>query len=257
MSPTRTPRPRSSRRARARRRREGAVYAEFLIAFPPVLMFFLCLIQLSMIFVAKLSVQHAAGRAARAAVVVIPDDPAHYDDEPINDLTTGFLGGLLGGPAPFGLSLGEGRLDAIRAAAWMPLIPISPSITWYGERASVIRSYEAGYSQILTRGMYARSATAVTFYDEPESTDMIWEFEPRQSITTRVTHLYYCSIPLANTILCDSLLETIFESWDGATELVYTHLPIATGLFASEGGRFIVVRGESTLPNQGAGYEYD
>lgn len=250
-------RPRRSRKARARRRREGAVYAEFIIAFPPVLIFFLCLLQLSMIFVAKLSVQHAATRAARAAVVVIPGDPQHYDDEPVNNLTTGFLGGLLGGPAPFGLSLGEGRLDAIRAAAWMPLIPISPSVTWVGDRASVIRSYEAGYSQILTRGVYARSATAVTFYEEPEGTDMIWEFEPRQAITTRVTHLYYCSIPLASAILCDDLLTTIFESWDGARELVYTHFPIATGVFVFDGGRFIVVRAEATLPNQGAGYEYE
>ena len=56
--------PGSSSRARAHRRQEGSAYVEFLVAFPIVLMFFLCLIQLSLLYVGKLSVQHAAGRAA-------------------------------------------------------------------------------------------------------------------------------------------------------------------------------------------------
>lgn len=57
----------------------GAVYVEFLIAFMPVLTTFLCIAQLTDLFAAKLVVQHAAYRAARAGAVIFPDNPAHYE----------------------------------------------------------------------------------------------------------------------------------------------------------------------------------
>lgn len=80
----------------------GAVYVEFLIAFLPLFIFFECLIQLAGIYSAKLIVQHAASCAARAAVVVLHDDPSEY-----------------GGTA-VGLATGE-RRDAIKMAAAIPL----------------------------------------------------------------------------------------------------------------------------------------
>ena len=60
---------------------KGAVYAEFLIAFPIMLMTFLTILQLSMLYAAKLGVRSAAVRAGRAAVVVIPDNPNRYGGE--------------------------------------------------------------------------------------------------------------------------------------------------------------------------------
>jgi hypothetical protein len=56
----------------------GAVYVEFLIAFLPVLFFFLALMQLIFLQTANVIVKHAAEEAARAAVVVLHDDPAQY-----------------------------------------------------------------------------------------------------------------------------------------------------------------------------------
>jgi len=243
------------------------VYAEFLIAFPPVLIFFLCLIQLSLVYVAKLSVQHASMRAARATVVVLSDDPAEYDDEPVNvldpDGTTSGTSSILPGFTALGIvglfgasDAGSARLQSIRSAAFVPLIPISPSMTWLGGRPSVARAFEAGPMRVATGSLYAKGATAVTFYGQPQGTDQIWRFQPRQSITTRVTHLYYCPIPVANRILCDSLLPILLTSRPARAELLYTGAPAFPAVFAIGGARFVLIRAESTLPNQGAGYEY-
>lgn len=58
----------------------GAVYVEFLIAFLPVFVFFLCLLQLALLFSAKLLVEHAATEGSRAAAVVFGDEPAPYKE---------------------------------------------------------------------------------------------------------------------------------------------------------------------------------
>lgn len=73
------PRPDASRRGLVRETR-GAVYVEFLIAFLPVFVFFLCMIQLSLLFAAKLMVEHAAVTGARAAAVVFGDEPSVYGE---------------------------------------------------------------------------------------------------------------------------------------------------------------------------------
>ena len=58
----------------------GAVYVEFLIAFMPVFVFFLCLLQLALLFSAKLIVEHAATTGARSAAVVFGDEPKPYKE---------------------------------------------------------------------------------------------------------------------------------------------------------------------------------
>jgi hypothetical protein len=58
----------------------GAVYVEFLIAFLPLLIFFLCLWQVSILFTTKLFVDHAASSGARAAAVIIAEDPNRISD---------------------------------------------------------------------------------------------------------------------------------------------------------------------------------
>ena len=56
----------------------GAIYIEFLIAFIPLFVFFMSMVQLSFLRAAHLVNRHAAVVAARAAIVVLPDDPAQY-----------------------------------------------------------------------------------------------------------------------------------------------------------------------------------
>ncbi|MBX3220294.1 MAG: hypothetical protein KF795_07215 [Labilithrix sp.] len=68
----------------------GAVYVEFLIAFMPVFVFFLCLLQLSLLFSSKLLVEHSAVQGTRAAAVVFGDEPQPYGgrgDDAVNTLS--------------------------------------------------------------------------------------------------------------------------------------------------------------------------
>lgn len=92
----------------ALRDRRGVVFVEFLIAFLPVYTFFLCLIQLALLFAVRLVTEHAAVDAARAAAVVIGDDPKLYNREPINRLTV----------------KGSARYEVVRNAALLSMAPL-------------------------------------------------------------------------------------------------------------------------------------
>jgi len=61
------------------RDQRGAVFVEHLIAYMPVMFFFMATWQLVDMCAAHLILKRAASAAARAAVVVLPDDPAFYD----------------------------------------------------------------------------------------------------------------------------------------------------------------------------------
>ena len=65
---------------------QGAVYVEFLVAFMPLLVAFECLLQLTELHIAGLVTTHAAQCASRAASVVLPDDPVHYQGVPVGML---------------------------------------------------------------------------------------------------------------------------------------------------------------------------
>lgn len=71
------------------RQAHGAAFVEFLISFLPVYVFFLCLVQLALLFMVRLCTEHAAVNAARAAAVVIGDDPRRYAGEPKHRITSG------------------------------------------------------------------------------------------------------------------------------------------------------------------------
>ncbi len=59
----------------------GVVFVEHLISYLPVIFFFLATWQLIELCAAHLIVQRAASAAARAAIVVLPDDPAFYVED--------------------------------------------------------------------------------------------------------------------------------------------------------------------------------
>jgi Flp pilus assembly protein TadG len=84
----------------------GAVYVEFLIVFLPLFVMFMSLVQLAFVSVANLVAKHAAYSACRAAIVVLPDDPAFYGDVPVNKAD-------------------GARLTAIQAAAKARLLAVS------------------------------------------------------------------------------------------------------------------------------------
>jgi hypothetical protein len=63
---------------RLRVRTGGAVYVEFLIAFMPLFVMFMSTVQLAFVEIANVVTKHAAVTGCRAAIVVLPDDPADY-----------------------------------------------------------------------------------------------------------------------------------------------------------------------------------
>ncbi|MCU1348784.1 MAG: uncharacterized protein JWO56_1814 [Acidobacteria bacterium] len=144
----------------------GAVYVEFLIAFMPVFVFFLCLLQLALLFSAKLLVEHSATEGARAAAVVFGDEPGPYPNE--------------ASPQP-NVSSKE-RRKVVRSAVLIALAPLILDDTV----GSVGVGFSAGGKQLPVDGpINARTGD-----------DMI---------RVRVDATIVCKIAIANIITCDRL----------------------------------------------------
>jgi len=211
----------------------GAVYVEFLLAFIPLFFMFLGMVQMGLLYGASLVVQHSSNVAARAAMVVMDDDPACYDGEArreVNSSASGFssfvqragsaLGSIFGSSSssPVGWQ-GGARQQAIEFAASMPLLPISPSfssITRMPQDESVrgalgLRGLDTPEARVAWGLVYNRMAMAVTFPQRAGSTDHRTAFDAPSGIgdggqiTTRVTYLYNCQVPLANRLMCEDL----------------------------------------------------
>jgi hypothetical protein len=150
----------------------GAVYVEFLIAFMPFFMFFLCLWQLTILYNAKLMVDHAAFSAARAAAVVMAEQPDIVDPDvkeaplpPINQWT-------------------ESRGKLVDTSAQLALAPLIIDGTIY----------------TVAEVQYLRAAgsNATTKQFDPMTHDLV---QPTM-MRVRVQATALCRIGLANAIMC-------------------------------------------------------
>ncbi|MDP3276816.1 MAG: hypothetical protein Q8Q09_16570 [Deltaproteobacteria bacterium] len=313
------------------RNESGTAYTEMLVCFMPMFLMITCLIQMALMNVAHLMVQHAAVLAARAAIVVLPDNPACYDGTEQNQLATGatgdeniiqsFLGSLgsrtpipsdfggLGNLIPAGSRTGDAsdpqnvfsqtnnRYMAIHSAASMPLMALAPTPLMLRSRtANIGQALAAGgpgalLARMGTALVYNRAGLAVTFLNNGTYTN---SFGERDMVTARVTYAFNCGVPLARSVMCKDALgiryptadavrravggvlsgpltpgavigavgairdaeRSAAESDPGAAEL--RTAPNSAGLLIGmvTGQRFAVVRGEASMPNQGAGYGY-
>jgi Flp pilus assembly protein TadG len=84
------------------RARRGAVLAEFAIAFMPICAMFLCVAQLSRLFIARLATYHAAELAVRACAVIQKPDPGHDASPPLDGQDTDVQKAAAIGMAAFG-----------------------------------------------------------------------------------------------------------------------------------------------------------
>ena len=242
----------------------GVIFVEFLIAFVPLWAFFLCVVQLAFIARADLMVRHAADSAARSAVVVLPDDPNEYGGEPEmsvgrNPVTGSDIGKVLDGvgsalrseptarsiAAAFSdetvANLGRSRLNTIRLAAHIPLMPLAPMNVGHDSHPSIAKAI--GNERRLVSALYYQPlALAVTFPGLQE--DAVTGSE----ITVRVTYAYQCTVPLARRILCRS-----FRDLEGRDEFEAAFLPSAQPFV---GGRFRSLQHDTTLMIHDAPYEY-
>lgn len=241
----------------------GVVFLEFLVAFMPVWTFALCVFQLALITRANLMVKHSADAAARSAAVVLPDDPAEYGGEPEmsvgrNRITGDDLARALGGLAAALRSpskrtiaaavsqgvignAGRSRLNTIRLAAHVPLMPLAPLDVGIDMRVS-LRKALGGPRALASALYYQPFAVAVTFPDE------VGGVVPGPEVTVRVTYAYQCSVPLARRIMCGS-----FDDLPSASEWKQSFLTIAQRLV---GGRFRELQHESTVLIHDAPYTY-
>jgi hypothetical protein len=244
-----------SRRSQSQR---GAVYVEFLVVFIPFFILFLWLVQMSFAYAARIVVQHSASRAARSAIVVLPDDPQFYGGAPVNRIQLGgsgptplnvFLAGL--GYSDIGNDVGGPRLRAIRAAASAPLLAVAPSEQARNAtdqeanlRATIGTSFTPSAFDRAATGAtgYNPSAMAVTFPQTPGGTGMRTSFGPADLVTVRVTYLFHCGVPVVSVMGCDSLGQALAKlSPDERAQI---------GAGPGDGW-YMVLRAEASLPNQG------
>lgn len=291
----------------------GVAYAEFLIAFPVMFLLFLSIVQVAQVYVAHLMVRSASIKAARSAIVVIPDDPGEYGGEEVNTIGGegcgggGGDGGLGGGGDPTaglaGITSGilsghdSCRMRAIRTAASFPLIPLAPDFgsQFGGGEENLGTSLTIGAERLGFGILYNRAAMSVTFPESPGSMDFLGEFDRNQPLTTRVTYLYQCDVPLVNDWVCHdpislvvgtggdtlrSILDgdipsdlpgvidagmDLYEGYmgrredlkNGMSELYHAESFWWLAPYLMSDKRFTVLRGEITLPNQWAPYEYE
>ena len=159
---------------------------------------------------------------------------------------------------------------------------------------SVASAFDRGAADIAAGALtYNRGAVSVTFPSEPAGMEFRESFEPREQVTTRVTYLYHCGVPIVNRFMCHSFLglmsgapdvlleglagrmteeerELVERGFDiyrdyfrgrddlrnGVEELQFSEAPWLVAPFAFGENRFAILRAEAVLPNQGAGYTY-
>lgn len=279
----------------------GIVYVEFVFAFMPLLVMFLSICQLACLTMGRLVVQHAALCGARAAIVVLEDDPTKYADAARGNLndrdsSIGDLNGILasvgldevsstlrdaGVPSIFGEKADDrsgqqrgARMVSIRAATTMPLLLLAPneSAVAVGGADSVAGSLPGDFVSRLPFSLaYTSVASVVTVHTATNTEELAEENIPRTApITVRVTYLMPCGMPLVRILMCQPLAKLLKSSTDSSSvpaavdseESVFARrLRHAQGVAALKGlvsptARFIVLTGQTTLPNQGAAYDH-
>jgi len=161
------------------------------------------------------------------------------------------------------------RMAPIRTAAYMPLLVLAPKTGPDGAHApSLAASLPSELGSALGAALaYTESATVVTLHTRAGTEALAPEpIAPNATLTVRVSYLYQCSVPLVRELLCRSLkaLTEPAEPASGAGEpaaaladrLRLAEAPGALATLAGSGALFYVLRGEVTLPNQGAAYDH-
>jgi hypothetical protein len=153
--------------------------------------------------------------------------------------STRALGAALSGRAL--VNVGRSRLNTIRLAAHVPLMPLAPLNVGRDTRPS-LRKALGGTRSLASSLYYQPFAVAVTFPDAGGG------FVTGPEVTVRVTYAYQCSVPLARHILC-----TPFEQLESASDWEQAFLTIVQSLV---GGRFRELQHESTALVHDAPYQY-
>ncbi len=138
-------------------------------------------------------------------------------------------------------NVGKSRLNTIRLAAHIPLMPLAPIDVGRDSQPSIAKAI-GGERKLVSSLYYQPFALAVTFPGLQEGV------ATGPEITVRVTYAYQCTVPLARRILCQA-----FGDLEAKEELGQAFFPLAQGLLR---GRFRGLQHETTLMIHDAPYEY-
>jgi hypothetical protein len=183
----------------------GAVYVEFLIAFLPVLTFFLCLLQLSLLFAVKLGVEHAAQVCARGAAVVIGDEPSTYNEQQ-SDVNT----------------LTDKRKSAITDAAYIALAPFILD--------GSIEGIDVLFPKPDAPGGEDQSGGKITYPPMP--------LNGASMVRVRLEVKVGCRIAFANQIICGNLLTGLLGNTPIGALLPPTKTVRAEAVYPYQGARY-------------------
>lgn len=166
------------------------------------------------------------------------------------------------------------RMTPIRAAATMPLLLLAPNEAAVGivGAESVAASLPGNFVSRLPFALeYTRTAGVITVHAASGSEELIAEPVARTApVMVRVTYLMPCGLPLARMLMCRTL-DSLLKSSGSAPNVLGVlgsepssfarRLSHAQGIAAlkhmvSPTARFVVLTAETTLPNQGAGYDH-
>lgn len=282
----------------------GAAQTEFVVVMPILFLVLTGIAQMALVAQARLLVAHAAFKAVRAAMVIMPQSSG---SEGVGVVGTGNLG-----LPDYFMSF---KMNQVRRAAAVAMTPVSPQIgsfiedisnAGFGERG--LRMDEAydgtadtafglnlpgpiGFmSRAAQKLIYASAATAVTFTGGPScserfgnavgaavgtingqlgnavgglaqqgAADVIgrfdWvcsyqsRFERGQIMTAKVTHLFYCAVPLAARFAGQR-----FNNLPEQERLeLQVSVPLPAGITAltSLPGFYIMISAEHSMPMQG------
>lgn len=248
---------------------DGQAMTEFILTFPLLLFITLCIMQLSLIYTARLVINYSAYSAARAAVVFIP---LTFEDEL---------------PGKINIDKDEGKrtkLEKIRDAARLTCMPVSAagSVVLQNFRVTVlgydyyplstagqlIGSALGGVSSLFNAvgglfgsedfGNYVASAinryTYSYFFTNVELLD--GDMQPmtsgktykREVVTVRVNHAFYCGIPIANAFLGQKWGWNLFDEI-GLTEYSELFGGLSLDEYTTEisGGYVFKLHGDCTM----------
>lgn len=220
----------------------GIVYLEMLMSLVPILLTFLGICQLALFLVAKLVVQHAATRAARAAMVILEDRPEAFDHARRGSLVEGsekdeegalpadtsslnladFSLGSAKRPSQIGFGHERShhrksakdvprgaRMQAIRAAAYHPLAVLGPAPstllrhpTLRGELGSE-DLVDSPWARLLAgRLLYVKGAASISLHPSGDTETVLTDVAPREAFTVRVAFLFPCGVPMVAGWMC-------------------------------------------------------
>lgn len=267
----------------------GVAMLEFLIAFVPIFVLFLGLLQLALLTASQLIVKHAASAAVRSASVVLDDDPRRYDGAPRGVIASersaraddGFERtlfarlGLSGErPRPTALRARDDneRMAAIRRAAYLPLAAVArlprgiePGADGFSEPASAAFALRSGPSRLAAATPAMSALAALTFPVAAGGELVHVERVPlRGPVNVRLTLALPCEVPLAASLMCDawSELRSRAEHEVGWPARVHV-LDLASAPGSHQRARWLaaprrlaILGAEATLPIHAAPYRY-